>query len=448
MGGSYEEDFHDARAEDDPQERDAGDDESQGDSYDWWWQPRGGNSWWSAWDQGWSRDEDWESSSPQLLPDLVQGWFLLHDANLDTGERNMILASLKGDYSYDRVAQELRVQWSDEDVRKRDLHHRGSSLWVDDDADDDFEDEAMASMTMTDDLNEEGWALMSAAQDEIDQALAMVQQGKRTLRDAREKQHQVRMSRKYFRTSFRSSFRDRENSKVNRDNHGDKHTCMRCGGSHRTANCPKAGGQPASMATVPEDQQAPFTCYLDAIPEDFTHDEHHDGEQALAAQGLISTADAVVQGKAVIDGGATRTLASVTALEHIMSLNANQKGHNGILGVDLQDRPTFGFGNSSKDQCLSPASLQISAGGRDGCLKVHTLNRGEGPVLLSVDSLRSLGAMIDFENDLMVLRALNPRKVIALERSSTGHQLLPMTSDWFENATEARQPVLSLREQL
>jgi len=39
---------------------------------------------------------------------------------------------------------------------------------------------------------------------EIDQALALVQQGRRTLREAREKQHQVRLSRKYCRTTFKA----------------------------------------------------------------------------------------------------------------------------------------------------------------------------------------------------------------------------------------------------
>ena len=129
-----------------------------------------------------------------------------------------------------------------------------------------------------------------------------------------------------------------------------------------------------------------------------------------------------------------------------MALNSSQKGHSGVAEVDTNNRPTFGFGNSSRDQCLSTASLAINADGRDGRLKVHALNRGEGPLLFSIDSLRSLGAVLDFENDLIVFRRLNPKKVIALERSSTGHQLLPMTTDWYEHAQETGKPVPSLRD--
>ena len=57
------------------------------------------------------------------------------------------------------------------------------------------------AMTATDDLNEEGQALMAAAQADAEMALAAVQNGRRTLREARERQQQVRLSRKYFKTT-------------------------------------------------------------------------------------------------------------------------------------------------------------------------------------------------------------------------------------------------------
>ena len=106
--------------------------------------------------------------------------------------------------------------------------------------------------------------------------------------------------------------------------------------------------------------------------------------------------------------------------------------------VDVGDRPTFGFGNSSRDQCISTAHLSVKADGRAGELRVHALDRGEGPLLFSVESLRSLGAVIDFKHDLVCFRHLNDRKIIELERSEAGHQLLPMTTDWYEASVGAR----------
>ena len=75
-------------------------------------------------------DADWTLEAPEILPDMIQGWYLLGDSGLDTGERNMILAALKQDFSFDRVALELRNQWPDEDLRRRDLNNRQSGWWV------------------------------------------------------------------------------------------------------------------------------------------------------------------------------------------------------------------------------------------------------------------------------------------------------------------------------
>ena len=131
----------------------------------------------------------------------------------------------------------------------------------------------------------------------------------------------------------------------------------------------------------------------------------------------ISTAEAVAKGKAVIDGGATKTLASIGAMERIMQLNNLKSGHSGLISVDTTERPVFGFGNKSEDRCSSTVQLRICADKKPGEVKVHCLDRGNGPMLLSIDTLRKLKAVIDFESDLVCFRALDAEK---------GHQLIPM----------------------
>ena len=118
---------------------------------------------------------------------------------------------------------------------------------------------------------------------------------------------------------------------------------------------------------------------------------------------------------------------------------------NGIESIDLQDRPVFGFGNSNKEQCISTAQVSVQADGRAGHLRVHALDKGEGPILFSVESPRALGAVCDFEADLICFRKLNDRKVIQLERSEAGHQLLPLVGDWYEHARATEQAVPSLK---
>ena len=79
----------------------------------------------------------------------------------------------------------------------------------------------------------------------------------------------------------------------------------------------------------------------------------------------------------------------------------------------------------------------MSANGAPGELSVHTLDRGQSPILLSIDTLRRLGALIDFQSDLVVFRNLDSRRIVRLARSRTGHQLLPMSEDWLASASLA-----------
>ena len=401
------------------------------------WQHSQGWDWNSSWSSWWSHrawrppqeDEQWKFEAPELLPDFVQGWFLLHDTGLDTGEKNMIMAAIKGDYTFTKVAQELRNQWTDDDLRKRDQQHRTLSLMAE--ADTDVEDAAADEAMMGEDLSEEGQALWLDARKEIQEAYALIEQGRRTLRQARNRQHQVKMSRRYYKTSYRSATSNGLPSSTSQAS-----ACLRCGGDHKTANCPKQDRQ-QDAKTATEVHAAPFVCFTETTS---------DPEMAMASGTMISTREAVAQGKAVIDGGATKTLGSVAALEQVMALNQAKHGIHGLHQVDPSERPVFGFGNSSRDQCLSTAQMKIMADQRPGSLKIHTLDKGDGPILFSIESLRSLGAIVDFSEDLIVFRKLNDRKLIPLERSSTGHQLLPMTSDWYEHAHQSNVPIPSLKD--
>eukprot|EP00439_Symbiodinium_sp_Y106_P016270 s10372_g2.t1 len=114
------------------------------------------------------------------------------------------------------------------------------------------------------------------------------------------------------------------------------------------------------------------------------------------------------KGWCVVDGGATKTLGSVRAVQSVLDCNQAGDGNTRLLGVDTSKQPIFSFGNSSENRCVSTVELGVKAGGKNGKLTVHTLDQGSGPILLSVASLRALGAIIDFQNDLIVFRAIDP----------------------------------------
>ena len=142
--------------------------------------------------------------------------------------------------------------------------------------------------------------------------------------------------------------------------------------------------------------------------------------------------------------GATQTIGSVAAVEAILNRNRYKHGVSKLSGVDASNPPSFSFGNSTENRCLSTAKLKISANGAPGELRIHTLDSGSSPVLLSIETLRRLGAVIDFEHDLMVLRNLDAERVIKLERGQSGHQLMDLTQDWNRNALPTERAVPSL----
>ena len=43
-----------------------------------------------------TEDEHWKRDGQELLPDFLQGWYLLQDASLDGNERNMVQTALQG----------------------------------------------------------------------------------------------------------------------------------------------------------------------------------------------------------------------------------------------------------------------------------------------------------------------------------------------------------------
>ena len=397
-------------------ETEATQDGNQSQWGDWQWNQ------WSYWQRGWygyqtGWNTDWWSQSKryhedskedepvmEILPDFVQGWYLLFDASLNTTERNLIHTAVQGDYSLQRIAQELRSQWDDNNIRQRDSRHQTSYLG---EAEDEIEEDdfGLQEGYTAENLSEEGQALVAEAEEEVQSALAALHQAKRTLREAREKQHQVRMSRQYFKAP--GSSRPGGSSAApkpgkptswsqSRPKDDSKMICLKCNKmGHRAANCPQRDQQ--AQHTDEQVESAPFICY---------------GEMALSANSLekddepmMTTQEAMKQGWCVVDGGATRTLGSLVAVQNVLDKNVEETGHTKLIKVDTERKPIFSFGNSSENQCMSTVELGVQARTKEGKLTVHTLDAGSGPILLSVASLRALGAIVDFSSDLMVLRS-------------------------------------------
>jgi hypothetical protein len=424
--------------------------ETTGDAWDEWynrrweWQPwswqagwgyQWGQDWGRAWgSQGATSDTGSSTNEPELIPPFLQGWYLLNDSGLDTRARNAITTALQGSFDPLRVAQELRTQWADSDLKRHDHGQRHSGYWGEAQEEGEEDDPDDDELAFYEDLSTEDQATIDETRQDIENAMAVIQTARRTLKAARARQHEVKLGRQYFHKSGTTKGGGKGAGTARDDS---QMTCLKCGKvGHRAANCDVP--RPSTPnAAGPSQQSAPFVCFTDDT-----------GEQAWTAQDqdTLTTAAAVAQGRGVIDGGATKTIGSVYALERIMSINQSKKGRTGVLAVDTKECPVFGFGNSTEERCVSTMALGLQADGRGGQLRVHALDRGTGPVLISIDTLRKLGAVIDFKADVACFRNLNDRKLVPLERSSTGHQMLPLTDDILANAIDLEKPVLSLRD--
>ena len=435
-------------------------------SYGNWWQDYG---WYSSWswyyDRPWSR-QDWYSRTYQgqqqaaseasemeeddkvdILPDAVLGWFLLEKSGLDSLEKSVIQGEIKGDFTLAGVEHALRSHWSDDQVRKRDGDAKHVAAFQDEDEEEPIEEDA----ALFEDWSQEELSWYQDAKAEEQRAWIQFQQAKRTLREARAKQHEVKMSRKYYRSS---SVTPQRSSRAWVGGHQPKQKgpCFKCGSfEHQVKQCPQR--EESAKIAEEEEEHAEYTTFFNDAESDHAMSQEKDEDEwklepteaaLMASKSNISTEQAIHEGKAVLDGGATRTMASVHALEKLTNLNQEKWGTPLVNKIDRHDRPVFGFGNSEKTKCVSTCHLKVPHEGQPLQLRVHVLNQGQAPILLSVDSLRRLGAIIDFSNDQAIFSNLAPDKLVQLERSQAGHQLLPLSEDFLKGGLQLPCSITSL----
>lgn len=213
-------------------------------------------------------------SAPELMPEFFQGWYLLNDSGVSNSEKNMIQTAIGEHFNVQRVAQELRNQWSDEDVRRRDQTSRPVAYWQDEETKE--EDETTpwtADALQAEGMTSDGIALMTEEEVKCEEALALIHQAKRTLREARE----VKLSRQYYKVGTTTA---RENVKGI--------SCFRCGGPHDECpdrHAPKPG---ASTAKPHVAEEAPFFCHHGLASRWSSSSGGHSGEAFVRLRQLKS----------------------------------------------------------------------------------------------------------------------------------------------------------------
>lgn len=400
---------------------------------------------WSGW-RGWDRATDWGADSDgesdeedfvEILPDAIKGWLLLEKASLDAMERQLIQSEIRGNFTLSAVENSLRSHFTDDAVRRKDGDARHGVMFGDEGEDEPPEEGLEVDDVMFASWSEETLAYYQQAKADEYEAWAQLQEARQTLREARARQQEVRMGRKFYDLSGKKG-----KGRGKRFPGGGKGApagrygpCARCGKDHDTQFCPH-------KQSTGKDENAKN--YEVAEASEFVYGTTQVHERANIDNGRLSTQQVSSKGYAVLDGGATKTMGSVDAVQKLQILSREQ-GRSALTHVDVDERPTFGFGNSAQDQCVSTCYVKVPVAEHPMSLKIHALDKGSAPILLSVDSLRKMGAIVDFAADEVIFTAINARKVVKLQRSAAGHQLLPLTDDFMSSGEVLKHDVRGLR---
>ncbi len=71
---------------------------------------------------------------------------------------------------------------------------------------------------------------------------------------------------------------------------------------------------------------------------------------------------------------------------------------------------------------------------------VYTLEASQVPILLGIKTLKKLGAVLDCQRGVMVLKAVDYELVVPLRCSVTGHLLVDLCSNWLEGGSKLPSP--------
>ncbi|CAK9061435.1 unnamed protein product [Durusdinium trenchii] len=196
------------------------------------------------------------------------------------------------------------------------------------------------------------------------------------------------------------------------------HTFRNCPSRSNTSSSSKGSGKIFMVAEVEEP-------YESEIPE---VSPRMDIPQILSSEVLQPE----LQGYGVLDTGATESVSSLAALEFIHLRRTELLGHGNHVTVIPGPQKMFRFGNGSLQFSESYVHLKQTVGPHEIDLGVFTLDSKGVPLLIGVRTLERLGAIIDVHQSILVLKTVDPRLVIPLRRSRTGHLLLDLCSNWLD----------------
>ncbi|CAK0899746.1 unnamed protein product [Prorocentrum cordatum] len=213
-------------------------------------------------------------------------------------------------------------------------------------------------------------------------------------------------------------------------------------GGHRTGSCPdKADPKLSQNRPAPGRGGGDGGAKLHGFILMAEYDARSDDETELQVEELGSVVDfddpevrmayiverATENGHGIMDCGATKTIGGIEAVETLNEILIS-RGHP-PMEVDLQDRPVYKFGNGEVKRVLCRVKFTLLVQGEYVSFFVHAIDAKGIPILVSIETLNSLGAIVDFDAACGIFKKIDPFRMISFPRSRTGHLLIDLTCD-------------------
>lgn len=227
--------------------------------------------------------------------------------------------------------------------------------------------------------------------------------------------------------------------------------CFICGDkSHEFRHCPKRnqgskdqGSKGSRSVFMVEDVP-----HVDAPPTSLDSLETTELNGVDLRQ-CILTAGTAVDGfdrlrYAVLDTGATETVGSMDAIEHVLLQRLQVFGDEHVH-IDIHQTKQFRFGNASTQWATSFVHVPQTVGSVNTTLGVYALDVPQIPILLGITTMKRLGAVIDVERSALEFRKLFPGVQVQLIEGRNGHLLLDLCQDWTTEAS-ANSSLVSERQ--
>ena len=342
------------------------------------------------------------------FPSEAQGWFLMHRCGLDDNQKAVVKAQTAGEQKtwvglFEAVSRRILSEEKREHIYavddEEDFETAESTIEA-------FED-VESFLAESDNSETEATTLQ---EEEVRDVLAV------SWKDRRREIAAAKASRNFTRVrELQLSFRKEVDDLKKRTK------CHRCGGvGHWARDCRVRdrggkGGKGERKGVPPHESQESSSGAFACI----TMTEKIEENQRMASAELFLT---TAHGVCIVDSGCGKSVIGRRTLRRYLSALPEGQGS----AEYREDKHLFRFGNDTTEASKQSAQLPVGIGGKRGSLRVSVLDgkADEAPLLISKPALRSLGAVLDFENSVLQLKRIGAD--IKLKEGPTGHYLLDL----------------------